>query len=145
MRTAPHVLTGHTAELLMADDGQPVAILYPQVDGAEVKLSAWITRPLIKWLDRPNNPWLRKASQHNIGIVLSHELQGIGFDGIYEDNEGREYAPFDWSLQDAADFLSAAGNEPSLSRFCNALRDALNAWGKLPTLPTHIHLDAQDW
>lgn len=146
MRTAPHVLSGHVTEEITDDSGRPPMIAYPQVEGAEVKLNAWITHPLIEWLERPGNTWLRRAPADAGSILMSHDLIGTGFDGVYEDNKSRAYTTFTWSLQEFNKFMGEVGNyEDSFDDFLRALHAATHEWEKLPTPPTHIRLDAQDW
>lgn len=146
MRTAPHVLSGHVTKAISDDSGRPPMIAYPQVAGAEVKLTAWITRPLIEWLEQPGNCWLREGSVTSGSTLERQDLIGAGFDGIFEDNQEKAYTSFIWSIQEVNKFMAEVGNrEGSLDKFCRALHAATSEWEKLPTPPTHIRLDVRDW
>jgi len=145
MQIATHVLSGHVTEVIDDDAGQPELITYCPVKGAQVTLDARIMRPLLNWLSRPGNSWLRKAPSNNSGVVLEHELRGVGFDGPYE-TKSQAYVTFTWSIQDFHLFLAEVGKtEDSFDELLHALVDATEAWAELGTPPTHLILDAQDW
>lgn len=147
MKVATHIFSGHITEEIGDDTGRPPITVFPLVAGAEIELSADLTRPLIDWLDQPGNSWLKQATPDASarGIVLAHELTGRGFDGVYETSNGRLYANCIWSIQECQDFVAEAGADPAVAGLCAVLRDTLAAWAKLPTPPTHVIIDHPEY